>query len=162
MPQRLKVQSMDKLSIKAEMQAFDAKDRDFYDSLTDEERKKFGLFLMIRYGSTVQGSSDMQEWYLRATNERLNVNFFDLHKHPKLQWLLCTTISPGLGAQFHEWISVKKRASEGNKNQKFIRKQFPDLKEDEIALIAQLTSKDQLKQLAKELGYDDRRIKDEF
>ena len=152
----------DPLSIKNQMRSFDLKDRQFYDSLTEEERKKFGLFLMIRYGSSVQGSPEMQEWYLRATNERLNVNFFDLGKHPKLQWLLCTTISPDLGVQFHEWISVKKRASEGSKSQKFIKKNFPHLKNDEVELLAKISSTADLKQLAKELGYDDRRIKEEL
>ena len=39
---------------------------------TDEERKKFSNFLMIRYGSSVNGSTDLQHFYLVATNERLN------------------------------------------------------------------------------------------
>ena len=152
----------DKLSIKSEMAAFDNKDRSFYDSLTLEERKKFAPFLMIRYGSAVSGSPELQEWYLRATNERLNVNFFDIGRHPKLQWLLCTTVSPSMGKQYHEWIAPKKRISEGNKVQKFIRTMYPELKEDEIALLGRLNSKDDIKQLARELGFDEKRIKDEL
>ena len=35
----------DKLSIQNEMNSFDLKDRSFYDSLTDEERKKFSPYL---------------------------------------------------------------------------------------------------------------------
>ena len=38
---------MDKLSIQNEMAVFDRKDREFYNSLTDEERKKFSNFLMM-------------------------------------------------------------------------------------------------------------------
>jgi len=45
----------DKLSIQNEMRAFDSKDRGFYDSLTDEERKKFSTFLMMKYGANVEG-----------------------------------------------------------------------------------------------------------
>ena len=48
---------MDKLSINNEMGVFDRKDREFYDSLTVDERKKFSNFLMIRYGSSVQGNN---------------------------------------------------------------------------------------------------------
>ena len=51
---------MDKLSINNEMAVFDRKDRDFYDSLTDEERKKFIKFLIISYGSRVLGSRDLK------------------------------------------------------------------------------------------------------
>ena len=60
----------DKLNIANEMAVFDRKDRTFYDSLTDEERKKFSPFLMIRWGSAVEGSRDLQEFYVIATNER--------------------------------------------------------------------------------------------
>lgn len=150
---------VDKLTIKNEMAMFDLKDRGFYDSLDETERKKFGPFLMIRFGSTVQGSPELQEWFLRATNERLNVNFFDLHKHPALQWLLCTTVSPGMGVMYHEWIAPKKRTSEGSKVHKFIRKLYPDLKEDEIALLGRINSTDDLKELARSLGYDAKQIK---
>jgi hypothetical protein len=152
----------DKLSIRSEMAALDRKDRGFYDSLTAEEKKKFAPFLMIRYGSTVQGSRELQEWYLLATNQHLNVEFFDIGRHPKLQWLLCTTVSPNMGNQFHEWIAPKKRASEGNKAVKFLRKLYPELKEDELALLGRLNSKEDIKELARSLGYDDKRIKEEL
>ena len=49
---------MDKLSIANEMACFDCKDRKFYDELTDEERKKFSNYLMIRWGSSVNGSKE--------------------------------------------------------------------------------------------------------
>jgi hypothetical protein len=94
----------EKLSIANEMMQFDRKNRGFYDSLTDEERKKFSNYLMIRWGSAVQGSSELQEFYLIATNERLNKHFFAINKHPKLQWLMLCAASPGLGKQFHQWI----------------------------------------------------------
>jgi hypothetical protein len=47
------------------MACFDRKDRDFYNSLTDEERKKFSNYLMIRWGSSVQGSRELQEFYVK-------------------------------------------------------------------------------------------------
>ena len=59
---------------------------------------------MLRYTASVEGGPDIQEWYLRVTNERVNANFFDLGKHPKLQWLMLCSASPGIGKQFHAWI----------------------------------------------------------
>jgi len=58
----------DRLTIQNEMRCFDLKDRGFYDSLTDEERKKFSNYLMIRWGSAVEASADMQKFYVIATN----------------------------------------------------------------------------------------------
>ena len=58
----------DKLNIANEMAVFDRKDRTFYDSLTDEERKKFSTFLMLRWGSSIQGSRELQEYYVQSTS----------------------------------------------------------------------------------------------
>ena len=84
----------DKLTIANEMKMFDRKVRSFYDDLTADERKKFSNYLMIRWGSAVEGSRELQEFYVIATNERLNKHFFNLSKHPKLQWLMATSVSP--------------------------------------------------------------------
>lgn len=155
--------SEDKLSIKSEMSAFDRKNRSFYDSLTDEEKKKFSPYLMIRYGSTVSGGADLQAYYLMSCNERLNKHFFDVNtaQHKKLQWLLATTVSPGMGNQFHQWIAPKKKTTD-NKNMNFLRDLYPHLKEDEIKLMSELNTKDELKDYARVLGWEERTIKKEL
>jgi hypothetical protein len=153
--------SDDKLNIKNEMAMFDTKRRDFYDSLTDEEKKKFSPYLMIRWGSSVGGSSDLQAYYVMSCNERLNKHFFDINtaQHKKLQWLMSTTVSPGMGKQYHQWIGLKKKEAKDNKSAKFVRELYPHLKEDEIELMLKLNDKQDLKQMARELGWDDQRIK---
>jgi hypothetical protein len=155
--------SEDKLSIKSEMSAFDRKDRNFYDSLTDEEKKKFSPFLMIRYGATVTGNADLQAYYLMSCNERLNKHFFDVNtaQHKKLQWLLATTVSPGMGNQYHLWIAPKKKTND-NKSIKFLRELYPHLKEDDLKLMSELNDKDDLKAYAKGLGWADKDIKKEL
>jgi len=144
---------VDKLSIANEMACFDLKDRKFYNSLTDEERKKFSNYLMIRWGSSVNGSKEFQEYYLIATNERLNKHFFDINKHPKLQWLCATTVSPGMGIQRHNWISSKKKESNSG-----IRKQlaelFPSFEDDALDLMAQLNTKKDIDTYLKKLGQE--------
>lgn len=132
---------MDKLHISNEMRCFDEKDRNFYQELTDEERKKFSNYLMIRWGSSVQGSKDLQEFYIISCNERLNKHFFAINKHPKLQWLCATTVSPGMGAQRHNWIAPKKKAADSNKNKKLLAELFPNLKDDELEVMAAINDK---------------------
>ena len=152
---------MNKLDIFYEMKQFDLKNRSFYSELTDEERKKFSNFLMIRWGSAVGGSAELQSYYLMSCNDRLNKNWFDLSKHPELQWLLATTVSPGMGTHRHEWIKQKKRES-NNKVVKFLRNFYPDYADDDLETLAELATKDELKQLAKQHGWDDKRIKSEL
>ena len=152
----------DKLNINYEMQQFDRKNRGFYDELTPEERKKFSTYLMLRWGSAVQAQSNIQQYYVMSLNENFNKHFFTLSKHPKLQWLCATTVSPGIGTFKHQWIAPKKREGGDNKATKFLRELYPHLKDDEIELLRQLNTKDDLKQLAREHGWDDRRIKAEL
>ena len=150
---------MDKLSINNEMTQFDRKNRKFYDELTNEERKKFSTYLMLRYGASVEGNADLQEWYLLATNERMNINFFDLGKHPKLQWLLATAVSPGMGTQRHYWQGAKKKEGSNSKAVKFITQLYPHMKQDEVELLADINTTKELKELAKQSGWTDQDIK---
>jgi hypothetical protein len=148
---------MDKLSISNEMTQFDRKNRDFYDSLTDEERKNFSTFLMIRYGSSVSGGRDLQEFYLISANERLNKNFFSLHKHPKLQWLMATTVSPGMGTFRHNWIATKKKEPSSSSIKKQIAEWYPQLKNDEVELMARINTKKEIDAHMKQLGQESKK-----
>lgn len=134
------------------MAVFDRKDRTFYDSLTVDERKKFSNFLMIRYGSSVQGGRDLQEFYLIATNERLNKHFFTINRHPKLQWLCATTVSPGMGTQRHTWIAPKKKEPGAGSIKKQLSELFPHLKDDELEVLAEINTKKDIDAYVKALG----------
>jgi len=145
---------MDKLSINNEMAVFDRKDRGFYNGLTDDERKKFSNFLMIRYGSSVQGSRDLQEFYLISTNEQLNKHFFTINRHPGLQWLCATTVSPGMGTQRHQWIAPKKKEPGANSIKKQLSELFPHLKDDEIEVMSRINTKKDIEAYVKDMGID--------
>ena len=145
---------MDKLSISNEMAQFDQKNRNFYSNLTDEEKKKFSNYLMIRYGSSVQGSRDLQEFYLISTNERLNKHFFNVNRHPKLQWLCATTVSPGMGTVRHNWIAPKKKEPGSNSIKKQLAELYPNMKSDEIDVMAVINTKKELDAHLKQLGQE--------
>jgi hypothetical protein len=99
-----------------------------------------------------------------SCNERLNKNFFDVNttQHKKLQWLLATTVSPGMGNQYHQWVTLKKKGAGDSKAIKFLRTLHPHLKDDELKLLAELNDKDDLKHMARALGWDDKRIKSDL
>lgn len=157
---------MNKLSIDNEMRQFDTKNRTFYDELTDDERKKFSNYLMLRWGSAIKLSNnkdiandDMASYYVQALNQLVNKNFWALNKHPKLQWLLMTTVSPNFGVNKHEWIAFKGKAAK-NKRAQLIANLYPAMKLDEAELLSdQLTDAD-LKELLLSLGWEDKKIKE--
>jgi hypothetical protein len=144
----------DKLNIGNEMRQLDAKNRDFYDELTPEERKKFSTFLMVRWGSAVDGSREIQEYYVQSVNHYLNKHFFSMHRHPKLQWLMATAVSPGMGAMRHNWIAPKKKEAGASALKKQLRELYPHFIDDEIDLMAALTDKKEIAQLQRAHGND--------
>jgi hypothetical protein len=148
----------DKLNIINEMRQFDRKNRGFYDELTDEERKKFSNYLMIRWGSAVEGSRELQEFYVIATNERLNRHFFSVGRHPKLQWLMATSVSPGMGTHRHPWIALKKKEAGVGSIRRQLAEYYPHLKDDELDLLASMTSTADLKALICSHGNDDKKV----
>jgi len=124
----------------------------FWDQCTPEQQKKIAPFLLNRYMSIVKGNKDLHAYYLMATNQRVNVNYFALSKHPKLVWQLLCTVSPGMGNQFHQWIGNKKKNNNNSDIHKQLAALYPNYKEDELDLLASITSAQELKELAEASG----------
>jgi hypothetical protein len=146
----------DPLNIRNEMRAFDRKQRDWFDQLEPEQQKKFSPYLMIRWGSSVHGSSDMQEYYVLSTNYKLNRRFFSVSasRHKKLLWLLATTVSPDLGAQDHPWIKPRPR-EKTSRTVQMLREMYPDLNEDEINLLDRINDAADIRRAHKDHGNQD-------
>ena len=144
----------DKLNIANEMRQLDVKNRDFYDELDSDERKKFSTFLMLRWGSAVEGSRELQEYYVQSCNHYLNKNFFDIGRHPKLQWLCATAVSPGLGTPRHPWIALKKKEAGLGAKRKALMEIYPTYKDDEIDVMAKITTQKEIDAYNREAGRD--------
>ena len=94
--------------------AIDKKDYGYYDRLTPEQQKKFVPFMMLHWISAIKGNEGLSRYYVMSTNEYANKYLFNenVMKHPKLQWLMLCSASPGMGKQFHQWIPhIKERVS---------------------------------------------------
>jgi hypothetical protein len=149
----------DKLNIANEMRQLDLKNRDFYDELTPEEKKKFSTFLMIRWSSAVQVSNSyrdkiIEQYYLRSCNENLNKHFFAISKHPKLQWMLATTVGPGEGVFRHPWIAPKKKEPGASAKRKALSAMYPHYKDDEIDVMCQITTQKEIDEYNRRAGQD--------
>jgi len=150
-----------KLNMFDALRAMDKKNRDFYDNLNEQERKGFAPFVMVRWASTVEHSmTEMDEWWVKATNQRFNTDLLNISEHPKLQWLVATTASPGMGAMKHQWIGYKKKTGKtNNKLKKFLIGEYPTLNDDEIEFLMTQVSNKEIRQYALDLGYNDKDIK---
>lgn len=142
--------ALQKLPIKDILAAIDMGAKNVWDELSDEERKQINFWLLNRYVSSVNGNRDAQELAVFKTNEYYNKNWNEFGtRHPKLQWqLLCQSGNTGK-IEFHKWIGFKKKV--GNNNAiNFLQKLYPTMKQDEVELLARISTKKELKQLAEE------------
>ena len=143
-----------KLPIKDILAAIDMGAKNVWDELSDEERKQINFWLLNRYVSSVNGNRDAQELAVFKTNEYYNKNWNEFGtRHPKLQWqLLCQSGNTGK-IEFHKWIGFKKKV--GNNNAiNFLQKLYPTMKQDEVELLARISTKKELKELAKDHDID--------
>jgi hypothetical protein len=170
--------------------AIDKKDYGYYDRLTPEQQKKFVPFMMLHWISAIKGNEGLSRYYVMSTNEYANKYLFNenVMKHPKLQWLMLCSASPGLGKQFHQWIPhIKERVSklrepaktkdikeyfkkiypktsdtdlsdfaeafvDNHKKKMYLANRFPNLKYDEIELLSDIVTDEDIKQYEKDSG----------
>ena len=146
--------ALQKLPIKDILAAIDMGAKNVWDELSDEERKQINFWLLNRYVSSVNGNRDAQELAVFKTNEYYNKKWNEFGtRHPKLQWqLLCQSGNTGK-IEFHKWIGFKKKV--GNNNAiNFLQKLYPTMKQDEVELLARISTKKELKELAKDHDID--------
>ncbi len=124
--------------------AIDKKDYSYYDRLTPEQQKKFVPFMMLHWISAIKGSEGLSRYYVMSTNEYANKYLFNENviKHPKLQWLMLCSASPGMGKQFHQWIPhIRERISKLKESPKtkeikdYYKKIYPKSSDSDLNLV---------------------------
>jgi hypothetical protein len=149
-----------KLDIQRELRAVDQKNYDFYAKLTDDERKAFSPYILMRYTASVQmPDRDIQEWYLEMTNEMVNKNHWDLSKnHKELLWKLFAATGTGVNC-YHPYLASGKK-EKANKIEKLLVDLYPAMKMAEIKMLAKMMDKEDIKELFDKMGFDKKQRKE--
>jgi hypothetical protein len=139
------------------MPAIDNNIKELYDAASDEGRKdiKGDLWNLNRYVSCVNGNNEKQELAVFKVNEYYNKNWAVLGaKHPKLQWQLLCISGNTKKKEFHPWIKLQRTADTSNKSVKLLSQIYPNMKMDEVELLARISTKKEIRELAKAHGYE--------
>lgn len=104
-PTEDKLESQDFDLFKA-LDAIDRKDYGWFDTLTEDQQRKFVPYMILHWTSAIKSSGMMGAYYVMSTEVNANKYMFNerVQGHPKLQWLMLCAASPGMGKQFHQWI----------------------------------------------------------
>ena len=147
--------SYQEFPVKEVLACIDSNAKSLWKELTDEQKKCVNFWLLNRYASSVTGDRDAQELAVVMTNKIYNKNWNELGtRHPQLQWqLLCSLHNAKSEIRKHVWIGFKKKT--GNNNSiKVLQKIYPNMKQDEVELLARISTKKEIKELAEEYGID--------
>ena len=149
----------EKLNLKQILGCIDMNYKGAWKEFSDEEKKSVGFWLLNRYVSSVNGGRIKQERAVEHTNEYYNKHFNTIgvgkdNGHQELMWqLLCMSSATG-NIEFHPYIGFKKKGESNSKAIKLLEQIYPHLKNDEVELLARISTKKELKQLAEEHGID--------
>lgn len=142
-----------KLALGKVLDALDNRNISFYDTLSDDEKKEFQPFVLMRFMSSSSNSPIESKYSLISTNEIVNKHFWDLSKEKELHARLLSAC--GLGSkQRHDWItgtkSTKDIVSEFIKM--VLKNQGWNANNTEIRLYISNINGDELEDLCNEYG----------
>ena len=147
------------LDIKRELAGVDLRNYNFYDNLTEGEKKSFSPYILMRYVSNSDGDREIQEWFIEITNELVNKDHWNLSKnHKALLWKLFAGV--GVGAHMrHQYLKAGAK-EKANKIEKLLCELYPAMKMSDIKLLASMMTKEDKQELFDKMGFDKKQRKE--
>lgn len=139
--------------------ALDRRDINFYNNLTDDEKKKYIALIIMRFMSSSPNKNDSHLVSLLEVNEYVNTNFWELTKYPDLQHLLLTLCGQG-GKIFHKWISGIKKNKNSSKLFDLLKRKYKNMNSIEYEIIIKQFDKKSLKEFCLDFALNDKDIKE--
>lgn len=153
------------LDIKDEMLYSDYKVFDWLEQQPEDLAKTFSPLVAMKWQSVVQNCSpEVAAYYITATNTVVNRYFWELSKHPELQWRLMCSV--GLAEEHrHGWVPMANKRKSVSKLDQVFLKLHPQFNDEELVLFRSKFTVDSLKELLRDMALSDAEIKplvDEF
>ena len=153
------------LDIKDEMFYADKKRFNWLDEQSPDLAKTFSPLVAMKWMSVVFSyNADEVGEHILNVNDFVNQGFWELSKHPDLQWrLMCAT---GCGTQQrHGWVPLASSRKKVSKVDQALLELHPHLNDEELAIMRDKFTVESFKQLLLDMAKNDADIKalvDEF
>ena len=142
------------LDIKAMMRAVDTRDKQWYNNLSDEDKKLYSPYMTLKWSASVDSDQFFKEHYVEMTNELENKHLWTLSKnHKGLLWKL-TAVCGSTVAHFHQWIYPKKKASATKSKMKELQIIFPNAKQQDLDVLDKTMTTKEFSELKKTHGIE--------
>lgn len=142
--------------------ALDTRDFKFYSRLSDEEKKGFASIVALRVISGYTDKDiDMCEYFIGMANEA-NKHLWNpsiAKNHPELQYLSLALIGVGKKVR-HEWIRGFTKKKKDNKALDILKKYDPLASDEELVMLFDINTEEELIEIAKMVGIQDHELKE--
>jgi hypothetical protein len=148
-----------KLDIGRELRAVNQRNHDFYKNLTDEEKKAFSPYILMRYVANPQTDFETYEFILERVNELVNKNHWTLSKgHKPFLWQMFA--SCGVGADLKYTYLKASSKEKANKIERLLEELYPAMKMSDIKMTASMMTEKDKQDLFDKMGFDKKQRKE--
>jgi len=147
--------------------ALDRGDKKFYSTRTAEQKEEIAksMWILMR---NMSFSNRYPQHYMVMVNNLVNQDFNLFVKkvamgkegHPELQWMLLALCGTGERNWFGRTPVMK--GMKKNKIEEALLKRYPLLRNDELQMLINMNSREELEEFFRQNGYDDAQIKEIF
>lgn len=147
-----------KLIIWEVCESIDERDINFYDNLSEDQKKSLTMYPLLRWISSISSRNvAMIEYYIMMANA-VNEHFWELQKYPELMWKMLANC--GIGEkQKHKWIPKSKNISKTPKIDELLFTLYPAASYEEIGIVKNKLTKERFENLMSEFGIQKSEIK---
>jgi hypothetical protein len=158
------------LDIKDEMLYSDYRVFEWLDGQTPEMAKSFSPLVAMKWQSVVQNptgyddpmyqsvTKEIAGNYILSVNEIVNLDFWDLSRHPELQWRLMCAAGTGIPYK-HGWVKMASSRKKIGKLDAVLLGIHPHLNDEELAILKGKYTVETMRQLLKDMALTDPEIK---
>ena len=146
-----------KISLTEQLNAIDLRQYGWYDKLSEEERKSFNMYVLMRFIST--GNSEF--YHLMFANECVNLHFNVLNQNPSMQHRMLQ--ATGMGRTSHGWIAPPKKINSRNADIiDVIAPTHQHLSDDELDWLIEEMDQEELESILLDYGVEESKLKGYF
>lgn len=131
----------------------DEGDVSFYHNLTDEEKKKVPLFVIMKWMAQTKNKTQ-----LLRLNSIVNPLIFNLQKHDGLIWDLLVLSSSGT-KKIYKWNKKNKKSLKTGSLAIKVISEYHGISKKDALNYTKMFDLNELVEMAESLGYDDKEIK---
>ena len=147
-----------KLDLMTVLNSLDNRRLKFYSELDEDEKKGYSPLILMRYMSSLLDQNRNSSYAVIATNDLVNIGFWDLSKYPDLQHLLLCLTGIG-GKQYRPWM-LAKRGKSTNKIDIWLSTIYPEMNAVEIDILKKTFNIKTWTSFVKSSNTTDKEVKD--